>query len=29
MDENNFTHLICIGDDESISINVLGYKLEN
>ncbi|CAD8173032.1 unnamed protein product [Paramecium octaurelia] len=28
MDENNFTHLICIGD-ESISINVLGYKLEN
>ncbi|CAK86136.1 unnamed protein product (macronuclear) [Paramecium tetraurelia] len=28
MDENNFTHLICLGD-ESISINVLGYKLEN
>ncbi|CAD8067077.1 unnamed protein product [Paramecium primaurelia] len=28
MDENNFTHLLCIGD-ESITINVLGYRLEN
>ncbi|CAD8184963.1 unnamed protein product [Paramecium pentaurelia] len=26
MDENNFTHLICIGD-EQISVNVLGYEL--
>ncbi|CAK72989.1 unnamed protein product (macronuclear) [Paramecium tetraurelia] len=26
MDENNFTHLICVGD-ESASVHVLGYKL--
>ncbi|CAD8080917.1 unnamed protein product [Paramecium sonneborni] len=28
MDENNFSNLICIGD-ESIQVYVLGYKLEN